>query len=108
MSITLSKEHGVNPSLLICSLCGQSTGIALLGELKEDKKAPREMLDQSPCDDCKKKFDEGNVFIIEHESENGSRTGRGIFIPREALAIEVEGYYVGMLKEDFEQVFEKK
>lgn len=31
--LLLSKEHGLNPSLLCCPLCGADTGVALCGRL---------------------------------------------------------------------------
>lgn len=39
--ITLSKKHGLNPSITVCPICGKEEGIALLGHIKEDKEAPR-------------------------------------------------------------------
>lgn len=52
-SIKLSKEHGVNPSILVCPICGEDGSIALLGRLKgTDEKAPMHMTDRTPCDKC--------------------------------------------------------
>lgn len=54
--IRVSKKHGVNPSLLNCFFCGESKGIALLGELPGDKEAPRSIVaDYEPCDKCKER-----------------------------------------------------
>lgn len=43
MGIHLSKKHGVNPSIEICAVCGKGIGVALLGRLKNDAEAPREV-----------------------------------------------------------------
>ena len=44
--IRLSEKHGVNPSVMLCFLCGESYGVALLGKHKDehshDAEAPRE------------------------------------------------------------------
>ena len=63
--IKLSDKHGVNPSMSICIFCGEPKGVALLGKLKGDVEAPREVVtDYEPCDKCKEKFNSG-VPIIE-------------------------------------------
>ena len=36
--ITLSKKHGLNPSMVICPICGKEESIAILGHIKGDKK----------------------------------------------------------------------
>ena len=70
-NIKVSPKHGVNPSLCTCFWCQEnSTGIALMGRLKGDAKAPEKILDTSytPCDKCQKMFDEG-VTLIEASPE---------------------------------------
>ena len=65
-SIPISPKHGVNPSLLTCFWCQKnSTGIALLGRLKDDREAPEKILDMSykPCEDCKKTFEQGYTLF---------------------------------------------
>ena len=42
-SITISKKHGVNPSILHCECCGKEYGLALLGKLKGDAEAPKDI-----------------------------------------------------------------
>ena len=66
MSIRLSKKHGLNPTIPRCFFCGESKNeIALLGALKNDAEAPKNIImDYEPCDKCKEKFKEG-VLIIE-------------------------------------------
>lgn len=61
-SIKLSEKHGVNPSLVICTLCGKETGeIALLGRLKDDAEAPRHICTGTICKECNEKFEEDKV-----------------------------------------------
>lgn len=57
-NIKLSEEHGVNPSVMQCPVCGQDTGLALFGKLKGDAKAPKYSIDREPCKDCCAQFDE--------------------------------------------------
>lgn len=87
--ITLSKKHGVNPSITHCFICGKETGIALLGKLKGDAEAPRDIYD-GLCDECQKVVDDGNKFVIEikdgeTDTKNPYRTGRYVAVKGEAL-----------------------
>lgn len=67
-SITLSKKHGVNPTIPICFWCqNEKNEVAMLGKLPGDVEAPRSMWipgDYEPCDECKKMW-EGLVRIVE-------------------------------------------
>lgn len=91
-SIRLSKEHGLNPSLLVCPLCYKETNsLALLGKMKateldKDPEAPRYILDAEPCDRCKGLMKQG-VFFMEAKSVNGApvRTGRFIVLKDSAV-----------------------
>lgn len=78
-SIVLSPKHGVNPSVLHCICCGKDYGIALLGKIKGDKEAPRDIY-QGLCNDCKGVIDKGGAMIIEvvdgEKGNNPCRTGR--------------------------------
>lgn len=61
-SITLSEKHGVNPSFVICTLCGEDTGeIALLGKLKDDKEAPRHICTGTICKKCKEQLEKDRM-----------------------------------------------
>ena len=89
-SIKLSPKHGVNPSILHCFICGKETGLSLLGKLKDDKEAPKDVTNPHElCDDCKKQINAGNKFILEVKDNtdeyNPERTGRLICIKGEAL-----------------------
>lgn len=83
--IRLSKKHGLNPSILVCPICGKESGLALCGKMKGDAEAPRYMLDNKPCNDCKEKFEDGYVAIMEATMDANNkpqRTGRLAFIKR--------------------------
>lgn len=66
--IPISPKHGLNPSLLQCAICGKDTGVAILGRLPSDLKAPRQMIDFEPCKECRQELDEwvarGCLFIV--------------------------------------------
>lgn len=36
--VTLSKKHGLNPSMAVCPICGKAESVALLGHIKGDEK----------------------------------------------------------------------
>lgn len=65
MSIKVSPKHGVNPSIPICFFCGKEKNeIALLGRLKGDAEAPRNVIiDYEPCDACKEVFKQGILIV---------------------------------------------
>ena len=61
MSIRLSKEHGVNPTMVVCFFCGKETGeIALLGTAYKGK-APKYMWlgSYESCKACKEHMNKG-------------------------------------------------
>lgn len=37
--VTLSKKHGLNPSMVVCPICGKAESVALLGHIKGDEEA---------------------------------------------------------------------
>jgi CRISPR/Cas system-associated protein Cas10 (large subunit of type III CRISPR-Cas system) len=101
MSIRLSKEHGVNPSISVCPICGKDTGLILFGRLKGDEKAPMTVKGDL-CDECKEKY----VRIIEVESsDNRKATGRYSFVPKEALNVECPKGEAIMGKDEFTKLF---
>ena len=58
MSLTLSPEHGVNPSLEKCMACGKdSDTIVMHGRLPKDEKAPQYLAGREPCGECIAKFE---------------------------------------------------
>lgn len=71
----ISQKHGVNPSLMCCPVCGKETGVALLGQLKDDAEAPRYISDSEPCEKCRADFEEYKqkgflIFVIEKENRD--------------------------------------
>lgn len=93
MSIKVSKQFGVNPSVEKCAVCGKDMGLVLFGASYKDAngktiEAPSAVCLGHLCDDCKKVIDQGGVFIIEvRDGESGKnpyRTGRLVGIKREA------------------------
>lgn len=96
--IRLSKQYGVNPSVLQCPICGKEFGLAMFGTSWKDRKtgktakAPHVVaLPNQICDDCKKVLDQGGCFFIEVKDEDANnqvknpyRTGRITAIKKEA------------------------
>lgn len=68
MDLMLSKEHGVNPSVSFCTVCGKDMDVILFGKLPKDEAAPRKVQSSHPCEECKNKIDEykklGAVFLV--------------------------------------------
>lgn len=85
-SIILSPKYGVNPSIAHCICCGKSIGVALLGELKGDVEAPRDIYD-GLCDECESVVKREGALIIEtRDGESGNnpyRTGRYVGISKD-------------------------
>lgn len=106
-SIILSPQHGLNPSILHCFICDKELGIVLLGKLKEDAEAPKDMYDGSLCEDCQKILDSGYSFVLEvRDGESGNnpyRTGRYVAVKKEALKIDSPCFY--MVHSEFEELF---
>lgn len=92
---TLSPKYGLNPSMLVCPICGEPTGeIALLGRINDetrhaDIKAPKYTIGKNPCDSCQKLLDEGCKFLLEVEDMairgEHKRTGRYMVLKPQAL-----------------------
>ena len=78
-SIKISPKHGLNPTIVVCEICGAELGVAILGKLKGDVEAPK-YSPQGLCDNCKKVIDSGGVLLLEvtDDSKEGNinRTGR--------------------------------
>lgn len=90
MSLRLSKEHGLNPSLLVCPLWGNDVGVALLGA-NGGKKAPYRMTSMDLCNDCKQKVKEGNTFILSaKQTPDGIKpTGAYMLVPNDCLNVPI-------------------
>jgi len=75
--IKISKEHGINPSLTVCILCGEAIGVALMGRLPNDKEAPRQIVNGiEPCDKCKAKYLSVGVMLLEVGPDEKTPTGK--------------------------------
>jgi len=93
MSIRLSDKHGVNPSITQCYYCGEDSGIALLGRMKGDKKAPMKIgvVDMRPCNKCEDYMKQGVILISVRNGEEGNdpyRTG-GWLVVLDSLIIKM-------------------
>ena len=77
-SIKLSPKYGVNPTLLVCPICGKETGeLALLGRIGrkgEDIEAPKYSFSRHICSDCEEHIKQGHRFLIEVEEEHPTKT----------------------------------
>ncbi len=98
MNIKISEKHGVNPSLEICFYCGESIGVALLGKLPNDEKAPNKIVTSyTPCDKCKETFSKG-VLVLEYITvPTGYPTIRPDIYPT--------GRFAGITKEAAKRIF---
>lgn len=110
--IRLSEKYGVNPSMLTCFYCGETTGIALLGKISNknnhDVEAPRYVCNSiEPCDACKEKYKD-YVLMVEaknSDSKNPQPTGRWFALKKEVLNPAYRNSPVAfMLEADFNQV----
>ena len=59
----LSEKHGLNPSIQVCSWCGESMGIVMFGR-NGGKEAPRQIvMDYDPCEKCQADWKKGACII---------------------------------------------
>lgn len=99
--ITLSRKHGVNPSMMECPVCGKSTGIALFGRLKGDVEAPR-VIKADLCEECTKNY---IVAIVVENEEERKDTGIRAFLDRESVSAEFRNHNVVLMsKSDFDTI----
>lgn len=104
-SIRLSKKHGLNPSMMICPLCGKNLGIALFGHLKGDEQAPMQVYGE-PCEDCMIDVVEKNrVLVVGIKEEEQQVIGFAV-VNREPFGDTLpENEYVAPMKEkDFKEM----
>lgn len=96
--ITLHPEHGLNPSIEVCMICGEEMGIALLGNNIKGQ-APHHICTGEICDNCKKIIDDGGCFIIEVEDGSDQK-----FTKEERLFIWKKVYEMIDRQEDGEYI----
>lgn len=109
--ILLSPKHGANPSVLHCICCGKDYGVALLGKLKGDKEAPKDIY-QGLCRDCEGVIKQGGAMIIEvKDDESGNnpyRTGRIVGVSKDFKERNhIEQSIIYMEQSSFSKIFGK-
>lgn len=119
--VKISKEFGLNPSVLQCPCCGKEFAVALFGTGFKDKngktaQAPMKVaIPNQLCNECLDIIKNKNgVFFIEVKEGEGKihpnnpyRTGRLLAIPRDKAEEMFNGVsHINYMEEPmFEQVF---
>lgn len=90
--IKISPKHGLNPSIPLCFFCHRPKNeVVLMGRLKNDQEAPMYcIVDQDPCDECKKDMDMGIALIGTHNtpvSEQQPTIGNGLYLTGDFIVI---------------------
>ena len=105
MSLRISEEWGVNPSIGVCMYCGGDGDVILMGALTVGKykdtfgqdpspgdvknnmaKAPHRMsMGSDPCQKCADRMKDGWVYFME-TSESRVPTGRSVGIREDSAA----------------------
>lgn len=101
--ITLSKKHGLNPSIAVCPICGKAESIALFGHIKGDKEAPR-YIPGDICDECKARVADNKCFVISVGEDQ--RLKRYTIVSKDIFTQKVEGCVVLMKEADFNTIFD--
>lgn len=102
--IRVSKKHGLNPSMVICLICGKEESVAILGYIKGDKEAPR-YIQEDICDECKAKVADNKCFVIAVGEDQCLK--RYVIVSKDVFTQKVEGCAVLMKEADFNVVFDK-
>jgi len=92
MRISISKEHGLNPTLGVCLWCGEEDGtIGLLGA-NGGKQAPRHsIISSAPCPKCKAGMAQGITLIEASPTPKAGYTNiGGAYISRRWFVIKRE------------------
>lgn len=112
--IQVSEKHGLNPSICLCPICRKDNGIAILGKLKGDIKAPKYIIGRDLCDECKKQVSDGKMFFIEVNNTSDGKvigyTGRTIIMNKEDAKRlinddEIAVGYIYIKEDDFKRIF---
>lgn len=84
-SIKLHKEHGLNPTISQCIICGgDKNEIALLGAAYKGQAPMKMVTSLEPCDTCKEQYLKDGIMLVE-ASERRVPTGRVVVIKEEAF-----------------------
>lgn len=102
--VTLSKKHGLNPSMVICPICNKEESVAILGYIKGDKEAPR-YIQGDICDECKAKVADNKCFVISVGEDQCLK--RYTIVSKDIFTQKVEDCVVFMKEADFNAVFDK-
>lgn len=103
-SVTLSKKHGLNPSMVICPICSKEESVAILGYIKGDKEAPR-YIQGDICDECKARVADNKCFVISVGEDQ--RLKRYTIVSKDIFTQKVEDCAVLMKEADFNAIFDK-
>lgn len=112
--IQVSEKHGINPSICLCPICRKDNGIAILGKLKGDIKAPKYIIGRDLCDECKKQVSDGKMFFIEVNNTSDGKvigyTGCTIIMNKEDAKRlinddEIAVGYIYIKEDDFKRIF---
>lgn len=85
--ITLSPNHGLNPAIDRCMICGNGHGIVLFGQMENDEKAPQEVCTGRVCIECQDELKEKKERLY-IEVDDVKPTGRYARLPDEVLTDE--------------------
>lgn len=102
--IRVSKKHELNPSMVICPICGKEESVAILGYIKGDKEAPR-YIQGDICGECKAKVADNKCFVIAVGEDQCLK--RYVIVSKDVFTQKVEGCAVLMKEADFNVVFDK-
>ncbi len=76
----LSKEHGLNPSILKCPICGKDGDLVLFGAAWKGE-APMYVKGQDPCEKCRQDLEgfreQGFLFIVLSNEAESLKENKG-------------------------------
>lgn len=90
----MSREKSLNVFMAVCPICLNETGVAIdpVFKAKSDDSGVKYIYDRQPCDKCNKHIKNGYTALIEVSNKNkdvnfmnAERTGRLVFVKKEAL-----------------------
>jgi len=88
-SIRLHKEHGLNPTISQCIICGEDKNeIMLLGAAYKEQAPMHMVMTVEPCDKCREKYLSVGILLVEaEENDKGDRipTSRVLVLKEEAF-----------------------
>lgn len=82
MELKVSKEFGLNPSRVVCILCGQFYAIALLGHNKGKEAPPH--IHSGVCPECEGFMKEG-IILVEVSNDLSRKAGGFVVIQEECV-----------------------